>query len=191
MSSMAASRMSPDETDTIMPTIRLARADDVDALAALKLITFRETFLEDFAIPYPPADLARFETEMYAPERIADELADPGHATWVCEDASGALIAYAHCGPCKLPHPEAGPGAGELYQIYLRRSAQGLGLGRRLLTLSLDWLAKAYPGPAWIGVWSGNLKAQAFYAAAGFRKVGDYHFMVGDHRDDEYILRGN
>lgn len=188
MSSMVASRMNP---DTLTPTIRFARPEDVEALAALKLATFRETFLEGFAIPYPPDDLARFEAETYSPPRVAAEIADPAHATWVCEGQDGALLAYAHCGPCKLPHPEAGPGAGELYQIYIRKSAQGLGLGRALLKLSLDWLAKAYPGPAWIGVWSGNLKAQAFYAAAGFEKVGDYHFMVGDHRDDEYILRGN
>ncbi len=66
---------------------------------------------------------------------------------------------------------------------------RGSGLGRELLRLSLDWIAQTYPGPVWLGVWSGNAKAQAFYGTKGFRKVGDYHFMVGDHRDDEYIYR--
>ncbi len=58
-----------------------------------------------------------------------------------------------------------------------------------LLKTSLDWLAQNYPGPLWLGVWSGNYRAQAVYAAAGFSKAGDYHFMVGDHRDAEYIYR--
>ncbi|HEY1124288.1 MAG TPA: GNAT family N-acetyltransferase [Sphingobium sp.] len=175
--------------DTVSPTIRRARPGDVAALAALKLATFRETFIEGFRIPYPPADLARFEKENYSLDKIAGELDDWRHATWVCEGAGGALLAYAHCGPCKLPHRDVTDASGELYQIYIRKSAQGLGLGRELLQQSLGWIARAYPGPQWLGVWSGNLKAQGFYAAMGFRKVGDYHFMVGTHRDDEYIFR--
>lgn len=175
--------------DTISPIIRPAQPEDAEALAALKLATFRETFLEGFGIPYPPVDLARFEAETYSAARVSREIADARHATWVCQAADGALVAYAHCGPCKLPHPDVTDRSGELYQIYLRRSVQGLGLGKQLLDRSLAWIAQTYPGPQWLGVWSGNLKAQRFYAAMGFRKVGDYHFMVGDHRDDEFIYR--
>ncbi len=170
--------------------IRLASFQDAAALSALKVRCFRETFLtEGFDIPYPPAELARFEDESYGIPRIEAELADSSHATWVVEAADGDLVAYAHAGPCKLPHPEADPSQGELYQLYIRRSHQGLGLGQSLLSLSLDWLATTYPGPVWLGVWSGNEKAQRFYARLGFGKVGDYHFMVGDHADAEFIFR--
>jgi diamine N-acetyltransferase len=175
--------------DNATPLLRRARAQEVEALAALKLATFREAFLEDFAIRYPPDDLAVFEAQTYAPGPVAAELADPGHATWVCVADDGALLAYAHAGPCKLPHPEVHDRSGELYQIYVRRSAQSMGLGRRLLAESLDWLSSAYPGPQWLGVWSGNLRAQAVYGRLGFRKVGDYGFKVGNHRDAEYIFR--
>lgn len=179
---------SPDRS-LAAPVLRPARPDDAAPLADLKLACFREAFLEDFAVPYPPDDLARFIAKTYTPECVAAELADPAHATWVCEAADGTLLAYAHAGPCKLPHPDVTPASGELYQLYARRAAQGLGLGRQLLRASLDWLEKTYPGPLWIGVWSLNHRAQAIYGAAGFRKVGDYHFMVGDHRDEEYIFR--
>src|SRR4051812_6106130 len=74
------------------PTIRRARPDDARALAALKLATFRETFLEGFRIPYPPADLARFEAEMYSAEQVMAEIDDAGHATWVCESTDGSLL---------------------------------------------------------------------------------------------------
>ena len=180
-------------TDLPILAIRPALPADTPALAALKLTCFRETFLgEGFDIPYPPADLTRFEAESYGEARVATELADPGHATWVAEaeGAEGrALVAYAHAGPCKLPHPQADTRQGELYQIYIRRSHQRYGLGRRLMALAFDWLAASYPGPIWLGVWSGNEPAQRFYAGLGFRKVGDYHFMVGDHADAEFIFR--
>ena len=78
--------------------LRRARPDDAPALAALKLATFRETFLEDFGIPYPAADLAIFEARSYAPERVRSEIEDPTHATWLCEDSDGTLLAYAHAG---------------------------------------------------------------------------------------------
>ncbi len=169
--------------------IRRALPQDAPALAALKRTTFRETFIEGFAIPYAPQDVARFEAETRTPARVEAEIADPACATWVAEGADGALLAYAYAGPCHLPHADARPTDGELYQLYVVRAAQGLGLGRALLGRALDWLAATYPGPLWLGVWSGNARAQTFYAAAGFRKVGDYHFMVGAHRDAEYIFR--
>ena len=169
-------------------TLRAAGADDAAPLAGLKLAAFRETFIEGFAIPYPPYDRARFEQTSYSLATVAAELGDPEKATWVVE-ADGALLGYAHVGPCKLPHPEVGAWAGELYQLYLLKSAQGLGLGKQLMDIAFAHLAATRPGPIWLGVWSGNLKAQAFYAALGFAKVGEYQFPVGAWRDDEFIYR--
>jgi ribosomal protein S18 acetylase RimI-like enzyme len=170
------------------PVIRPAVPADVAPLAALKLETFRETFLDGFAIPYPTADLQIFESASYSPAAVAGELADAGRMNWVVE-ADRRLIAYAQVGPCKLPHPEVKPGAGELYQIYVLGEAQGRGLGKALLATALDHLEATRPGPIWLGVWSGNLKAQAVYRKIGFAKVGDYRFPVGSWQDEEYIFR--
>ena len=174
-------------------TIRDARPDDAPALAELKLATFRETFLEGFQVPYPPRDLAIFEEESYSLARVSAELADPTHHTFVAEAAGvaerdGRLVAYAHIGPCKLPHPDVAPGDRELYQIYLRREAQGGGLGRALLDRALAFM-EPFGTPIWIGVWEGNHRARAFYAGYGFTVVGGYKFKVGDWFDDELILR--
>lgn len=171
------------------PVIRRAIAADAAPLARFKLATYRATFVDGgFAIPYPPADLVRFEAENYAPEVVAREIADPGRATWVAE-ADGEIVGYTHVGPCKLPHPDVAEGAGELYQFYVDERAQGTGLGRRLLDIALDHLAATRPGPLWVGVWSGNVRAQAIYAARGFVRVGSYLFPVGEWRDEEFIYR--
>jgi ribosomal protein S18 acetylase RimI-like enzyme len=167
--------------------LRDAAPTDALALSALKLHCFRATFLDEFKIPYPPADLALFEAETYGVETVASELAASDHRTWVIE-GNGQLVAYAHVGPCKLPHPLAGPDDGELYQLYLRPDVQGAGLGKRLLDHALAYLATI--GTAdWLGVWSGNIKAQRFYAASGFAKVGEYKFRVGTWYDEEFIFR--
>jgi diamine N-acetyltransferase len=170
--------------------IRLATAADLSALSALKLACFRETFgPEGFDIRYPPSDLIRFEEEAYGRRKIAAELADRRERTWVVEDASGALVAYARVAPCKLPHDDVYDDDMELCQLYLRRSSQGRGLGKLLLDHALGWMEASGARSLWLGVWQGNFKAQHVYTGRGFTIVGDYRFAVGAWRDEEFIMR--
>jgi len=164
-------------------TLRKASPADAETLTELG----RTTFAETFAHLYAPKDLAAFQAEAHTPERYAAWAVDPDYGLWISEQ-DGRPIGYALAGPCHLPHPEVTPDCGELWRVYVRREAQGSGLGGRLLTTALDWLAR--PGrDLWIGVWSENHGAQRLYARHGFEKVGEYEFPVGEHRDHEFILR--
>ena len=168
--------------------IRPARLDDAAALGVLGRQTFVDTFVEGFGIPYPEADLKAFLDASFDPEPTRKKLAEPGCAWWVAE-RDGELLAFANAGPNGLPHPEARPEHMELRRLYVSKAAQGLGLGTKLLTLSLGWMEAHKQGPLWIGVWSGNDKAQRLYAAYDFEKVGEYDYPVGAWRDHEFILR--
>ena len=168
--------------------IRPARPDDAEPLAALGRQTFIDTFVRGFAIPYPAKDLATFLDASFNTVTITQKLAEPGAAWWVAEQ-DDALLAFANAGPNTLPHPNARATDMELRRLYVASAAQGLGLGTRLLSLSLEWMQIQSAGPLWIGVWSGNLKAQKLYAANGFEKVGEYQYPVGAWMDDEFILR--
>lgn len=171
------------------PAIRRAHPRDTAALSRLKLSTFRETFIDGFAIPYPPDELALFEESAYAPATVAAQLGDPYRAIWVAE-IGGRMVGYAQAGACKLPHPDVRDGAGELHQLYILDEAQGTGIGKHLLSTALAYLADTRPGPVWLGVWSGNVRAQHFYAVHGFARAGEYRFPVGRNwHDDEFIFR--
>ena len=168
--------------------IRRATPADAEVLARLGETTFVETFVEGFRMDYPPDDLAEFVAQNYTAEAFSRILTDPEVAAWIAEDSSGGL-AYATAGPNHLPHPDARRDHGELYRLYVARAAQGRRLGARMLQRALDWLEQTRPGPIWIGVWSGNEKAQRLYAHFGFEKAGEYDFPVGRTRDHEFILR--
>lgn len=168
--------------------IRSARADDAKALSDMGWRCFLATFIDGFGIPYPPSDLEAFFQSAWSPDAFARKLEEPGAAWWLAE-RDGALLAFANAGPNGLPHPDARPGELELRRLYVDATAQGLGLGTKLLTLSLDWMAAHTTGALWIGVWSGNARAQKLYAAHGFETVGGYQFAVGGWLDDEFILR--
>jgi ribosomal protein S18 acetylase RimI-like enzyme len=168
--------------------IRPATPDDAAELARLGTETFLDTFVRGFGIPYPAGDLEPYLAESFGEAAVLRRIAEPGGAYWVAE-RDGALIGYANAGPNGLPHPEARDGELELRRLYIAGEAQGLGVGKRLLETALDWMEANSSGPLWIGVWSGNLRAQRLYAAYGFEKAGEYQYPVGSWRDDEFIMR--
>lgn len=168
--------------------IRRAQVWDVLALSRLAQSTFRETFVEGYGIPYPPADLAEFMAGACGARAFAAMLGDPKMGVWIAEDG-GEAVAYATAGPCALPHDEVKPWDGEVKRLYVAKTHQGMALGKALLSTVITWL-EAERGPVqWLGVWSGNLRALGLYTAFGFERAGEYDFPVGAHIDHEYILR--
>jgi ribosomal protein S18 acetylase RimI-like enzyme len=165
-------------------TIRPAKPEDAAALSGLA----RDTFTETFGHLYPAADLEAFLEASYATEKLRKEIGDPQLYWLIAEDDAGSAIGYAQSGPCGLPHRDVSNEHGELKRIYVRRTAQGSGLGRDLLERSLAWIADCFTGPVWIGVWSENFKAQRLYQHYGFKQAGEYEFAVGETRDQEFIL---
>jgi ribosomal protein S18 acetylase RimI-like enzyme len=165
-------------------SIRPAAPGDAPALADLARKTYCETFVEGFAMGYPEADLRAFLDAAYAEAAVEQWIADPSGYLWVAA-RNGRLIGYVNAGDNSLPVSDPKPFDGELKRLYLSRDAQGLGLGKRLLDMGLEWLG---PRRIFIGVWSGNAKAIALYHSRGFTEVGAYHFMVGSTPDDEVIL---
>lgn len=168
--------------------IRAAAPSDAEALAALARRTFGETFIDDFAMPYAEDDVEELYDRAFTPAAFLARMEHPASRVWLVEMA-GRSVGYASAGPCALPHPDVRPGDGELKQLYVAREAQGSGVGRALLDEVFRWLERDGPRTLWIGVWSGNLRAQAVYAARGFSKAGEYEFPVGQVRDREFILR--
>jgi len=168
--------------------IRPARIEDAAALAAIGRATFVETFVDDFQIPYPADDLKRYLETSFGVATTRDRLLDASQAWWVGE-RDGEVVGFANAGPNTLPHPEGRPTHVELRRLYIAKHAQGIGLGKQLLEVALAWMDAHGDGPQWIGVWSGNLKAQKLYAAYGFEKAGEYKYPVGSWYDDEHILR--
>lgn len=164
--------------------LRRAGVEDADALSAIAIETYTETFGDS----YPPQDLHDFLQAHYSPAPQRLELQDPHAAAWLLED-QGRVVGYLAAGPNSLPHALARSGDIELKRLYLLSSHQNGGHGARLMAACLDWLDRPAPRTLWVGVWSENHGAQRFYLRYGCTRVGDYEFPVGASRDLEFILR--
>ena len=169
--------------------IRNATESDVPTLCQLGRQTYRETFMEDFGIEYPPEDEAAFIEGAYSEPVFLNYLRSPYYQTLLAE-VDGSAIGYALAGKNSLPHLDAKVGDGELKRLYIIRAAQGSGAGLALFVRSIQWLEQTFPAhPIWLGVWEKNERAQKFYFKNGFEKVGSYIFRVGSVEEIDWILR--
>jgi ribosomal protein S18 acetylase RimI-like enzyme len=172
--------------------LRRARDTDSVALSQLGKQTFRETYIEDLAIPLPQSDIESHFRSTKTREYYASKIADPLRAMWVVEDKTNdELVAFIIACPCALPHPQASQREdGEIEFLYVRRDERSLGLGQQLMNVALLWLEERFKGrPVWLATLSCNLKAQKFYKHYGFIQVGDYYSNVGLWKQHEVIMR--
>ena len=164
----------------------IVHRDAVPADAALMAEIGRRTFAETFG-------------HLYSPENLAAFLANHNEANWRAEvedaaysvrivEADGAPIAYAKIGPPSLPFEPRGPSV-ELRQIYVLDPWQGRGIAQELMSWAIAEAKRRGARDLYLSVFVGNHRARRFYERYGFTFVGTYAFMVGDHEDEDHVLR--
>jgi diamine N-acetyltransferase len=135
---------------------------EVEALATLS----RDTFREAFAHLYSAEDLALFEAAVYASEVIAAELASPNRSYLVAYDGE-QMIGY-----CK---------------IGFDKTLDYDGVAQHLTDWAVAEARTVNADALLLSVYSDNPRGQRFYQKNGFAYVADTYFMVGNHRDDEFL----
>ncbi len=133
---------------------------DAAGLAAVHVRSWRETYPGLL----PAAYLARLSVPVHARRfRRQLEVAAPADVVLAAEGPEG-LVGY--CAGAVEPGSHIGREA-EIFTLYLLRSAQGVGLGRRLLKAAARGLEGAGAGALRIWVLSANRGARRFYDHLG------------------------
>ncbi len=161
---------------------RTAGIEDASALAALG----RESFTETFGHLYRPEDLDAFLSN-HEETRWRRELSDPDFVVRLGE-SDGRAVAYAKLGPPSLPFEESEP-AVELRQFYLLKPWHGTGAAEHLIHWVFGEARRQKARLILLSVFIDNHRARRFYERHGFEAVGRYDFMVGNHADEDIIMR--
>ena len=112
---------------------------------------------------------------------------DPRFAVRIAEE-DGEAAGFAKVGPPSLPFEVSGPTA-ELRQLYVLKPWQGAGIAPALMAWVLEEARRRGAEQLFLSVFTDNHRARAFYARYGFEAVGTYAFMVGNHADEDIIMR--
>ena len=155
---------------------------DLPAIDAL----FRTSFADTFAHLYKPEDLAAFFAN-FTPAAWAEEMADDRYAFRLAED-DGQLVGFVKLGPPSVP-VESCADRLELRQLYLDKEWHGRGIAQQLMDWAIAEARRRGVHELYLTVYVDNLRAKRVYERYGFVAVGRYDFMVGDHADEDIIMR--
>ena len=161
---------------------RNAGIEDANRLARLGASTFTHTF----GHLYQPDDLALF-LQNHSVAAWERELTDPAFEVRVAE-AGGDMVGYAKLGPPHLPFEPRGEAA-ELRQLYVVEEVKGQGVAHALMDWVIDRARDRRADHLYLSVFTDNHRARRFYEKLGFEAEGTYHFMVGNHADDDIVMR--
>jgi ribosomal protein S18 acetylase RimI-like enzyme len=144
--------------------IRRATAADCAAIATVHVVGWRESYRG--LMPDSVLDGASIAERAQMWERSLAR----GATTVLVAETGAAIVGFAAGGPRR---GDAFAHDGELYAIYVLRTAQGAGVGSRLLSKAAAGLAER--GFAGLGLWvlRANVNARQFYVNHGGRIIGE------------------
>ena len=76
----------------------------------------------------------------------------------------------------------------EVRRIYATQEQIGKGVGKALMTASIEEAKQRGCDSIWLGVWEKNPRAIAFYRKWGFQEVGTHIFVLGDDPQRDFIM---
>lgn len=166
-----------------MITYRDALPEDGDELAQVA----RRIFTDTFGTLYRQEDLKSYLDSAYGEDGLIGVLRDPAYAVRLATDQD-AIIGYCTMGPVGFPG-EWPTDAVELCNLYVLGAWQGEGVARVLMDWALGWARDRQAREVILSVFVDNHRAKAFYQRYGFVEFAKYAFMVGEHADDDRLMR--
>lgn len=164
---------------------RLRRASPEDAPAVA--LVAGASFLDTFAGILDGADIVAHVTRNSSAAKFAAWSADPDSVVTLAEHPDGhAPVGYTLLTlpdfPIAVAHDDI-----ELRRIYTLPLAQGTGLGKLLMALSIDDARAMGRRRLLLGVLGRNVRARTFYERRGFASVGRRRYRVGETLCDDLI----
>jgi ribosomal protein S18 acetylase RimI-like enzyme len=168
------------------PSIHIKRAGPDDNLLLARL--GQQTFYDSYAADNEPENTAAYVFANFSPEKQAAELADPNTVFFIAE-MGDQVIGYTQLREGPTPAPVQGDRVVEIVRIYSRREWIGRGVGRALMEACLNEAARRRCDAVWLGVWTQNPRAIAFYRKWGFEEVGRQIFRVGNDEQTDLVMQ--
>ncbi|HEY4320607.1 MAG TPA: GNAT family N-acetyltransferase [Gemmatimonadales bacterium] len=164
--------------------VRPGAPADASALAHLAVLTFRTTY-EPFNTA---ANIDQYVGAAFAVDQVRSDL-NADNLITLLASVDDELVGYGQLRlhvvtPLWVPgrHPV------ELHRFYVDAAWHGRHVAAHLLEHCVSAAAATGSTSLWLGVWQQNARAIRFYRKHGFHAVGRQEFMLGDDRQDDWLM---
>jgi ribosomal protein S18 acetylase RimI-like enzyme len=165
-------------------SVRTCNHKDIDALVALGIKTFRDTFDEYNT----PQNMIRYINDTFTRKITEHEMSQPGTAFFLAFDGRKP-VGYAKLRSSNPPADLNSTSALEIERLYAHRDYIGKRVGHMLMQTCLAHARKKGIRTLWLGVWEHNARAIAFYEKNGFQRFGHHTFMLGDDAQTDWLMK--
>ena len=77
----------------------------------------------------------------------------------------------------------------EIEKIYILKAFLSQGLGKQMMSFSIERAIQQDKKYLWLGVWENNFTALAFYKKMGFEQFGTHDFDMGGDLQTDLMLK--
>lgn len=166
-------------------TIRRVTAVDLEKLLEISHRTYYESFFEAFN---DPVAFKAYTSEIFAPEFLKAELANPDTAFYFAIDEERP-VSYAKLNYGNKQTIFQGDDAAEIEHIYVLASCQSQKIGKNLLDHLIAVARCEGLKKLWLAVWENNNRAINFYERHGFRKSGTHQYLIGNDQQTDVLMK--
>ncbi|SDK85438.1 Ribosomal protein S18 acetylase RimI [Catalinimonas alkaloidigena] len=167
----------------MLPHIRLGTPDDAALLAPFSARAFRDTY----AAYNTPEDMDAYVATHFTTAQVAQELGY-AHAYFLLAFLDDQLAGYVKLRDGERPACVPGQRPLEIARLYVDQTYHGRRYGAALMQASLHEAQRRGHDTLWLGVWTKNERARAFYQRWHFEEVGTQVFVLGQDVQDDLVL---
>jgi len=146
-----------------------------------------KTFYDTFAKDNTPEDMALYLKNSFSQEIQFAELSAPENIFLIIE-AENTPVGFVQLIMDSREELIKGTKPLEVRRIYAAREFIGKGVGKELMSASIEEAKHRGCDCVWLGVWEKNPRAIAFYKKWGFQEVGTHVFTVGNDPQTDLIM---
>jgi ribosomal protein S18 acetylase RimI-like enzyme len=171
---------------TISSPIQIRKATRADLLQLVEIA--RKSFLEAFTANNKLENVMAYLNEAFTETQFEKELANP-NSTFFIALSQDEIIGYTKVNLVPAQTDIHDPESLEIARLYLLKDYIGLGLGKKLLELAVDFARQSNKKYIWLGVWEHNPRAINFYERNGFKKFSSHPFPFGDEIQTDWLMK--
>ena len=169
-----------------MIKIRQCLKSDLKTLQKISIETFQDTF----AAMNSTETMHQYLQDAFNHSKLTEELSSSASLFFfLYHDGSIAGYLKINISPDQTDINDSR--SLEIERIYIRKSFQGMGLGKALINFAVSFATEANLDYLWLGVWEKNTPAISFYKKMGFFNSGRHSFQMGNEQQSDLIMKKN